>query len=49
MLRLIRNLDYVVLLCADMERMRDSYHDVLGLPIHRDLDGWLEMPVGGAF
>jgi lactoylglutathione lyase len=46
MLNAIRNLDYVVLLCADPEGMRHFYHDTLGLPIHRDQDDWLELRVG---
>lgn len=46
MLMNIRSLDYVVLLCEDMERMRTFYHEVLGFPIYRDWDGWLEMRVG---
>jgi catechol 2,3-dioxygenase-like lactoylglutathione lyase family enzyme len=40
------SLDYVVLLCEDMPRMRAFYHEVLGFPIYRDWDGWLEMRVG---
>ena len=46
MLSAIRNLDYVVLLCEDMPRMRAFYHGILGFPIYRDWDGWLEMRVG---
>lgn len=43
MLATIRNLDYVVLLCEDMERMRAFYHEILAFPVYRDWDGWLEM------
>lgn len=43
MLSAIRNLDDVVLLCEDMERMKAFYHEILGFPIYRDWDGWLEM------
>src|SRR6185436_5382223 len=46
MLTAIRNLDYVVLLCEDMPLMRAFYHGILGFPIYRDWDGWLEMRVG---
>ena len=46
MLSAIRNLDYVVLLYEDMPRMRAFYHGILGFPIYRDWDGWLEMRVG---
>jgi lactoylglutathione lyase len=47
MLTNIRNLDYVVLLCEDLNRMRVFYHETMGFPIYRDLDGWLELQVGG--
>jgi len=47
MLTAIRNLDYVILLCEDVERMRHFYHHTLGFPIRRDWDGWVEMQVGG--
>lgn len=46
MLANIRNLDYVVLLCEDLNRMGIFYHETLGFPIYRDLDGWLELRVG---
>ena len=46
MLANIRNLDYVVLLCEDLERMRVFYHEILGFPVYHDLDGWLELQVG---
>lgn len=48
MLSAIRNLDYVILLCTDMVVMRDFYTTVLGFPIHRELDGWVEMQVGAS-
>ena len=46
MLANIRNLDYVILLCEDLNRMRVFYHETLGFPIYRELDGWLELRVG---
>lgn len=46
MLTHIRNLDYVILLCEEMARMKDFYHEILGFPIHRDWGDWLEMRVG---
>jgi lactoylglutathione lyase len=46
MLQAIRNLDYVVLLCQDLARMRSFYHETLGFPIYRTLDGWIELRVG---
>ena len=46
MLKAIRNLDYVVLLCQDLRQMIDFYHGVLGFPIHLETDSWVEMRVG---
>lgn len=46
MLSNIRNLDYVVLLCEDVARMKTFYHEILGFPIHRDWGDWVEMRVG---
>lgn len=48
MLARIRNLDYVILLCEDWERMRAFYRDALGLPVYRDWDGWCELRLGGS-
>ena len=48
MLRAIRNLDYVILLCQDLGRMRAFDHDTLGFPIYRELEGWIEPRVGAA-
>jgi lactoylglutathione lyase len=42
----IRNLNYVILLCADLSRMKVFYNETLGFPIHRDWGDWLEMQVG---
>jgi lactoylglutathione lyase len=46
MLTHIRNLDYVVLLCDDTARMKAFYHGILGFPIYRDWEDWIEMRVG---
>jgi catechol 2,3-dioxygenase-like lactoylglutathione lyase family enzyme len=46
MLKALRNLDYVVLLCNDLESMKDFYHRVMGFPIHLQTDFWIEMRVG---
>jgi catechol 2,3-dioxygenase-like lactoylglutathione lyase family enzyme len=45
MLTHIRNLDYVVLLCNDPARMKAFYHGILGFPISRDWEDWIEMRV----
>jgi glyoxylase I family protein len=46
MLKTIRNLDYVVLLCDDMASMKTFYQYTMGFPIYRDWDDWLELQVG---
>lgn len=46
MLKSIRNLDYVVLLCNDIRQMKDFYHRVMGFPIHLEAGAWVEMRVG---
>ena len=46
MLKNLRSLDYVVLLCEDMDEMQRFYRGVLGLPIHRNLEGWVELEIG---
>ncbi len=42
----IHTLDYVVLLCEDIARMKVFYHEILGFPIERDWEDWIEMRVG---
>ena len=42
----LHTLDYVILLCEDLVRMKTFYHEVLGLPIERDWDGWVELRAG---
>jgi catechol 2,3-dioxygenase-like lactoylglutathione lyase family enzyme len=42
----IRSVDYVVLLCDDMQAMRRFYEGTLGFRVHRDWPGWLELRVG---
>ena len=46
MLKAIRHLDYVVLLCDDILRMKQFYHQTMGFPIYRDWGSWIEMRVG---
>ena len=46
MLNLIRNLDYVVLLCEDTTPMKAFYHGTLGFPIYRDWEDWIELRLG---
>lgn len=42
----LHTLDYVVLLCEDLARMKVFYHELLGFPIERDWGDWIEMRLG---
>ena len=42
----LRSLDYVILLCEDLERMKAFYHERLGFPIERDWEDWIELRAG---
>jgi catechol-2,3-dioxygenase len=46
MLESIRNVDYVILLCDDVEAMKLFYHEIMGFPIYRDWENWVELRVG---
>src|SRR5215211_2945162 len=46
MLTHLHTLDYVILLCEDFSRMKSFYHEILGLPIERDWEDWIEMRAG---
>ena len=46
MLKNIRNLDYVILLCEDLFQTKRFYHETLGFSIYRDWEDWIEMRVG---
>ena len=46
MLKNIRNLDYVILLCEDIQGMRVFYQEVMGFEIYRGNEEWVEMNVG---
>lgn len=42
----IRNLDYVVLLCDDMERAKRFYRDVMKFRLERETPRWVSFHVG---
>ena len=42
----LHTLDYVILLCEDLAAMKAFYHEVLGFPIERDWEGWIELRAG---
>lgn len=45
----IRNLDYTILLCADMAVMRRFYADVVGFEVHEEIPGrWVAFRVGSS-
>jgi len=48
MLKAIRNLDYAILLCQDVETQKHFYQHVLGFPLYRDFGTWVELRVGAS-
>jgi lactoylglutathione lyase len=44
----IRNLDYAILLCANMKETRAFYKDVMGFPLEMDSEDWVSFRVGSA-
>lgn len=46
MLKSIRHLDYVVLLCNDLTPMKNFYNNIMGFPIHLETASWIEMRLG---
>jgi catechol 2,3-dioxygenase-like lactoylglutathione lyase family enzyme len=42
----LHSLDYVILLCENLTQMKAFYHEVLGFPIQRDWEDWIEMRAG---
>ena len=46
MLKSIRHLDYVVLLCNDLFLMKNFYNKIMGFSIYLETDFWIEMRVG---
>ena len=42
----LHTLDYVILLCEDLAAMKAFYQEVLGFPIERDWEGWIELRAG---
>ncbi len=49
MLRAIRNIDYIILLCEDVARMRAFYRDVMQFPLEEDERHWVKFRVGSGF
>lgn len=48
MLKAIRNLDYTVIMCRDIDSMKAFYRDVLGFSLERDFGTWVEFRLGAA-
>ncbi len=46
MLRRIRTIDYIVLLCDDVARMKQFYTGVMGFSVYTDFPDWVELRVG---
>jgi catechol 2,3-dioxygenase-like lactoylglutathione lyase family enzyme len=47
-LRAIRNIDYVILLCDDMDAARKFYSDVMGFQLLEDQPDWIKFRVGSS-
>ncbi|QDG76869.1 VOC family protein [Labrenzia sp. PHM005] len=45
-LKSIKSVDYVVIVCRDLERARDFYSRVLGFQIEYERDDWIRFQVG---
>jgi hypothetical protein len=48
-LKTIRNLDYTILLCDDLDRMRRFYIDVMGFPPDGENERWVQLRVGASY
>ena len=44
----IHNLDYVILLCENLEPMKSFYREIMGFEIYRDDGEWVEMKIGAS-
>ncbi len=42
----LHTLDYVILLCEDLAVMKTFYHEILGFPVERDWESWIELRAG---
>jgi glyoxylase I family protein len=47
-LKAIRNIDYVILLCGDMDASRKFYFDVMGFQLLEDQPDWVKFRVGSS-
>jgi len=45
----IANVDYVILLCEDIDRVRAFYRDVMGFSLENDRGVWVQFRVGSVF
>lgn len=45
----IREIDYVILLCKDMDGSRTFYRDVMQFPLEEDQKDWVRFRVGSGF
>ena len=49
MIRTIRDIDYVILLCQDMSKMRAFYKNVMQFSLEEDEEHWVKFRVGSGF
>ena len=45
----IKQIDYVILLCRDIQAMREFYLDIMRFPLEEDTDTWMKFRVGSGF
>lgn len=48
MLKSIRHLDYVVLICDNLASMKHFYHQIMGFEIHLETASWIELRIGSS-
>lgn len=48
-IKTIKQLDYVILLCRDMQAMKDFYLNTMQFPLEEEYDNWIKFQVGSRF
>ncbi|SRR5581483_1977513 len=48
MLSALRSLDYTIILCQDIKRMRHFYHEILGFSFYSDWPDWVDFQLGAS-
>jgi len=45
----IQNIDYVILLCSDVDNMKRFYQEVLGFQLMEDRNDWVKFRIGSGY